>query len=329
MTPVSAAPASRRRSMNYHRSPSFIMVGPLRAGTTMLRLLMAHHPRISCVGEFEEPVSQIKNCWPDVEWYRKLLAQDRAAIAKRYELHPAIDDYPTLVRSMWDQLAARQSKSIVGCTIHSRFDKAHELWPEAKLIFIVRDPRDVARSCVGMGWAGEPTHAVDYWLEPVRRWCELRRSLARESYVEVRYEDLLRQPESVLDRCCRLLGERFDPAMLDYHRNSTYEPLDPSLAEQWRRKLPPRLAEIIDSRCADFMGRFGYTASVSQPRPASRLERWRLLIENRIGRFSFRLRRYGLRRVIRWYLWKRLAIDHPRRRRIRAELNEIDREHLK
>ena len=312
------------------RRLGFVIVGPLRAGTTMLRLLLDNHPQIACVGELEESVSQAGDAdWPDVSWYRQWLSQDRASIAKRFEIDDSIVDYPSLVRSMWSQLAARSAKPLAGCTIHSRFDRVRELWPESKFIFLVRDPRDVARSCIGMGWVGEPTSGARYWREPVTRWLELRRTLEPQDYVEVRYEDLLREPESVLDRCCQLLGERFDPSMLEFHRTSTYEPLDPALAEQWRRKMSPRAAEIIDSECLDAMGQFGYEPSTAAPKPVGWIERRRLSTINRLGRLRFRLDRYGLRRTLEWQILRHLRIDHPMRMRVRRELNEIDRRHLR
>lgn len=317
--------------MGYPPSPlHFVIVGPLRAGTTMLRLLMDHHPRIACVGEFEQAVSRCGDAgWPDVSWYRQWLSQDRASTTKGFEIDDSIEDYPSLVRSMWSQLAARSPKPFVGCTIHSRFDRVRELWPDARFIFLVRDPRDVARSCIGMGWVGEPTSGARYWRKPVTRWLKLRETLDPMHFVEVRYEDLLRQPESVLDRCCRLLGERFDPSMLEFSRTSTYEPIDPTLAEQWRRKMNARAAEIIDYECLDAMRRFGYEPSTPTPRPAGWIERLRLSTIHRLGCLRFRLDRYGLRRTLQWQILRRLRIDHPMRMRVRRELNEIDVRHLR
>jgi hypothetical protein len=308
----------------------FVVVGPLRAGTTMLRLILDHHPAIACIGEFEEAVSTCGDSgWPDVIRYRAWLSQDRASLAKRFAVDEGISNYPDLVRSLWRQLADRTGKPIRGCTIHSRIDRIREIWPGAKFIFLGRDPRDVARSCVGMGWVGEASHGARYWLDPVRRWCRLRDQLDPADFVEIRYEDLLREPASVLDTCCRLLGERFDPAMLNFHETSTYEALDPALAEQWRRKMSPRAAEIIDSSCLELMPQFGYEPSVPTPRPAGWAERARLGIENRVGRLRFRVRRYGLRRFLAWSLLKFLRVDHPWRVRLRLKLNEIDRAHLK
>ena len=50
-------------------SPIFI-VGPLRSGTTLLRLLVGNHPDIYGIGEFEYSVSQAKgNSWPAIHQF--------------------------------------------------------------------------------------------------------------------------------------------------------------------------------------------------------------------------------------------------------------------
>ena len=42
--------------------------------------------------------------------------------------------------------------------LHRHADKALTLLPDAKVIHLMRDPRDVARSAIGMGWAGNVFH---------------------------------------------------------------------------------------------------------------------------------------------------------------------------
>jgi hypothetical protein len=54
-------------------SPVFV-VGPLRSGTTLLRLLLDHHPEINMFGEFEGAVSQaVGDDWPDLDQLSELL----------------------------------------------------------------------------------------------------------------------------------------------------------------------------------------------------------------------------------------------------------------
>ena len=57
-------------------------------------------------------------------------------------------------------------------------------------------------------------------------------TLPTDDFIELRYEDLLASPERELDRCCQLLGHSFDGAMLGLDESSTYEPLNPKLAER-------------------------------------------------------------------------------------------------
>lgn len=310
--------------------PAFVMIGPLRAGTTLLRLLMSNHPRIAAIGEFEEAVSRAGDgSWPDASWFRTWLSQDRAAQAKNYGELPWDRPYPDIVRSMWAQLASRETKPFVTCSIHSRFDRLREIWPDVKFVFLVRDPRDVARSCVGMGWAGEPTHGAAYWLEPTQRWLAMRDRIPSSDYVEVRYEDLLTDPETTLDRCCQLIDEQFDRRMLNFHESSTYQPLDPSLAFQWKLKASRREAELIELACGDLLDEYGYERSPRAPKPAGSIERMRLRLHNRIGRLRWRCDRYGLGLTLRWAVVKRMSIESKLRSTAQQQINAIDRKHLK
>lgn len=248
---------------------------------------------------------------------------------KSYAELPWDQPYPEIVRSMWKQLASREAKPFVTCSIHSRFDRLREIWPDVKFVFLIRDPRDVARSCVGMGWAGEPTHGADYWLEPTRRWLAMRDQLPTDEFVEVRYEDLLSEPQGTLDRCCRLIGEQFDPRMLSFHESSSYQPLDPSLAYQWKLKAPRREAELIEVACGDLLDQFRYERTQPPPKAATSIERAQLQLRNRTGRFRWRCKRYGVGLTLRWAIVKRMSIDSRLRSNAQMQINAIDLKHLK
>jgi hypothetical protein len=62
--------------------------------------------------------------------------------------------------------------------VHRHYDRLLRLWPEARFIHLVRDPRDVASSCIGMGWAGNVWTGVTRWIEAERLWDEVRGDLA-------------------------------------------------------------------------------------------------------------------------------------------------------
>lgn len=311
--------------------PGFVIVGPLRAGTTMLRLMLNNHPELALVGEFEESVAMLPDTgFPSAQQYRDWLATQRVVQTRAYDLPDTLNSYPAITNAMWQQLASKHTDAnMVGCTIHSRIDRILELWPDTRFICLVRDPRDVCRSCVGMGWYGHPADATPDWLNPIRRWEQTRAKLTDDRWAEVRYEDLLRDPEKTLTRCTDLLGVRYHPDMLAFHESSSYEKLDPNLAEQWKRKMPPRCAEIIDARCVPFMQTYGYEPSVPIPRDAGSLERIRIKLASKLGRFKWRVNRYGIGLVLSWAVAKRLPITNPWRLRIRTRMNDIDRTHLR
>lgn len=310
--------------------PDFVIVGPLRAGTTLFRLIMGNHPEIGEIGEFEESVALLSSSgWPSTQHYLQWLDLHRTAVSRKYTLPCDADSYKDIVQAMWTQLTEKQTKPILGCTIHSRIDRILDIWPNTKLICIVRDPRDVCRSCVGMGWYGHPAAASNEWINPIQRWQLARDRLTEDQSVLIRYEDLVREPESVLDRCCTLLGVRFHPDMLTFHESSSYESLDPSLAEQWRRKMDPRTAELIDAACMPTMLNYGYEPSSAEPKPVSAFERCRIRVANRYGRFQFRIRRYGLSLVLQWALAKRLSLNSPWRKSAQERINAIDLKHLR
>lgn len=327
------APAGRAERLDR----PVMIVGPLRAGTTLLRLLLDHHPRVKVFSEFEESVSRLGDTgWLSMEEYRAWLPTNRMFGLKKLTIDPTIGEYPALVHDLFRQLCGRTPKPLVGFTIHSRFDRALEIWPGARVIHITRDPRDVARSCIGMGWCGTVWHGAHYWLEAERRFERMAGTMAAGSWMRLKYEDLVREPERELRRVCAFLGIEFDPAMLEFHKDTTYEPIDPKLADQWKKKLSKREAEQVESRCADLMRARGYELSSgggstggAGPRPVKGFERLGLWWGNRLGKTRFRVKRYGVGLVVAWALVKRLPTANGWRKSVRMKINAIDAKHLR
>src|SRR5690242_9279390 len=131
-------------------APVFL-VGAERSGTTLLRLMLDHHPEIAFLHEFEVAVLTMpaRGGFPTRE---ALLAFLRTHRSPRFVFD--VDerlDAPALLRAMLEQKRTRDRKPRLGATCHVHFDRLLRLWPEASFIKLVRDPRDVARSSIGMG----------------------------------------------------------------------------------------------------------------------------------------------------------------------------------
>jgi len=306
----------------------FFLVGSERSGTTLLRLMLSHHPRIECAPEFEFLVESMpEEGWPDVDRYRAELETSRIFAPHGLQVDPSLD-FPDLARSFLEQFAARGGKPIVGATVHKHFDRLLRLWPQARFVHLLRDGRDVARSCIAMGWAGNVWHGAERWIDAELLWSSLRGSLPEERRLDVRYEDLIVAPEETLGQVCRFLGCEYDPAMLSYAESSTYDRPDPALVAQWKRKLSPADLALLEARIGPMLRERGYEESGVAADPPGPLRRLSLALENRSRRAAFRRGRYGLGLVLRGRLARLLRL-RGLERRIQLAQNRIDDRHIR
>ena len=147
-------------------------------------------------------------------------------------------------------------------------------FPESRFLFMVRDPRDMARSLKasrtnpGGVWAAASLWAQDQ-IDNLAVLGMLRRT---DRLHLVRYEDLLADPEARLTEICTWLGVSYSPAMLSFHE----QPLTAANAERigaWENLSKPLLSDNagryrdelsedeirhIETTCRDQMAFFGY-----------------------------------------------------------------------
>jgi hypothetical protein len=315
----------------------FFVVGSERSGTTLLRLMLAHHHAIECAPEFEFLVELVpdgpdEHRWPELARYREWLAESRIFRPHALAIDPALD-YPALARSFLAQYGARTRKPVLGATCHKHFDRLLRLWPRARFVHLVRDGRDVARSCVGMGWAGNVWHAAERWIAAESLWDALAPRLAPGRVHELRYEDLVRTPERELERLCAFLGVEPDPGMLAYDRDSSYARPDPRLIGRWRTQLAPAELALLEARIGPLLCARGYEPSGVAPVHPGPLRRLALALADRAGRFRFRRERYGLAHVAASRLARLLGLSGLSglsgwERRLARARDRIDDQHL-
>jgi hypothetical protein len=99
---------------------------------------------------------------------------------------------------------------------------AWTMFPEARVVHIIRDPRDVVASRLETPMIdSEDVRAVARWwrrfnLENI----EAGAAAGPRRYLRIRYEDLVRDPEATLHIVCAFLGEDFAPSMIAGRRGS-------------------------------------------------------------------------------------------------------------
>jgi hypothetical protein len=142
----------------------FFVVGAVRSGTTVLRLMLGHHPQICRCDEFEYVTSAIagRSGWPDTAEYVRDLPRHRDFRQSGFRIETSLP-FPELARDFLVQRRSADARRLVGATVHNHFDELPRIWPGARYIHLSRDPRDVARSCVDMGWGGNAWSALAIW----------------------------------------------------------------------------------------------------------------------------------------------------------------------
>lgn len=260
--------------------PPFFIFGCGRSGTTLLRAMLHHHPRIAVPPEALSLVDFLRVS------DRLSINQARLSLMKDYELREwgvplRAEDFADcttvaeLIERVHEVYARQHGKETWGHKtprMVRHADLLAKAFPAAKFIHVVRDPRAVARS-----FQRSPVHRSNAFYA-ARRWrrdVEAGRAFAQrcpERAIEVRYEDLVAEPQHTLRRVGDFLGIAFDPAMLDYaddapgdygaYHEQIHEKLaskpDPSRIELWRESLTPRQLRVVESVVGDAMRRYGY-----------------------------------------------------------------------
>jgi LPS sulfotransferase NodH len=147
-----------------------------------------------------------------------------------------------------------------------------EAFPEARILCVVRDPRDAILSQfeADMGDRGL-VHRARRWS----RFAGLEQQWSQtypERFARVRYEDLLVDTQPVVEAICEHVGLPFEPSMLAHHdtdpqsfdpgrepkKAKAARPIDPSNREKWREAMDDRDVRVVELFCAEAMDRYGY-----------------------------------------------------------------------
>lgn len=213
----------------------FFIVGSGRSGSTLLRLMLCSHTRLAIppetwylipllerfdtqrsltAAEVESAAEIITQHyrWPD----QKLDAQDFRRGLSRLTA-PQLRDVVEVIyrRHMEAEGKARWGdKTPIYIEIVPQLAR---MFPESRFIHLVRDGRDVAKSHQAAGWNGPWLHDnTREWTRALECYRRLAGSQLRERILQVRYEELVLDPEAVLRRICRFIGEEFEPGMLSW-----------------------------------------------------------------------------------------------------------------
>jgi protein-tyrosine sulfotransferase len=206
-------------------APPIFIGGAGRSGTTLLRVILDSHSRITCGPELKVmPV--VAQLWADFQ-------TTYAPIVRNYHLDArAIDRlFRDFVEGLLKPLQARTGKARMAEKSPNNvfyFQHLFRMFPDSAFIHVLRDGRDVIASLLTMDWRtpeGNPVpytrsarEAARYWRRAVEAARQFARSTAGSSrFHEVRYENIVARPEPCLQELFAFLGETWEPDVLRFH----------------------------------------------------------------------------------------------------------------
>lgn len=274
-----------------NNAPIFI-VGFPRSGTTLLAAMLSNHPDIACGVEThffsslsEEDLTEAADDpgWPDIAVQKvAALSLDGQRVLDlygvtendlRHELCNRPNEKTALLDGLLGLYAGREGKSVwlEKTPIHLvHLHRIRKLFPDARIIRIIRDPRDSLRSIFELPWAPDSMLALAYDFRAWHRDAQRFFNADSNSYT-LKYEELVERPESVLTQICTFLGIGYQDSMLDTSSTgkkirTDNEPwkkqvsgkLDPGRLYVWKSELDAKMALAVSAVMYDFIREFGY-----------------------------------------------------------------------
>lgn len=141
------------------------------------------------------------------------------------------------------------------------------VFPEARFVHMVRDGRDVAASILANDfWPINPGRLMEttnnlpktirnsaiFWREFLSYGRDVGRQLPPGTYMEVRLEDLVADPERTLDEIAEHVGVQPEPRLSRL--------VDPERAHvgRWRQAFSEEDLQVFESEAGDLLMEFGY-----------------------------------------------------------------------
>lgn len=277
--------------------PVFI-VGSPRSGTTLLASMLAAHSKLSCgpethifrwLADAKQPELVDPANWPAAA-VQFVCSIRRSSFSDNH--HPRLIDHygiepeqisvylqqedpsiAAIVSSITETYMRTQNKIRWAEKTPDHLKHLYEIrsaFPDAQIVRIIRDPRDVALSLSKVPWGVSSFfEGVLFWL----RQDETSRDFffADPDSYTLQFEALISSPEQELEKLCQFLGEEFEPQMLDTsqtgktlnRRNVSWkskssQPIDHSRTQVWRRELAVEENQLAEALVGKQLTEYGY-----------------------------------------------------------------------
>lgn len=298
------------------------LIGCDRSGTTLLSLLLSQSPDLHMTLEsgFIPDLYEKRNDYSDFttpkqRWYfiRDLKMTNATSNTIAFDIFELTDsqaeesikqaaptDYAGAIDALFSKTAQMNHKSRWGNKtpkyVH-HIDLLIQLFPNAKIVHLIRDPRDVAASIKRVGWTHTIKEAAIFWRERVSDGLKGRK-LDNHTYHELKYESLLEQPNETLKNLYEWLDIDFNKEVIDQYQQDLGrmsiekhkdlfdligKPIDKSRAYAWKKSMSKADIAEIEQVNKDLIQKLGYELSGTRIPMGRKIYRWAFDFMTNIG----------------------------------------------
>ncbi|MBE0434972.1 MAG: sulfotransferase [Methylomicrobium sp.] len=278
-----------------------LLLATERSGTNLLRAIMSSHSRIAS----PSPFSMVDGMAGSIYKYFgnagnhhfNELIEDAIKLTQSHlnpwpmEFSPEAVKQKAEVQSFWEVFRALNELYTESEQKQHWFSKEpglfHHIYelalhmPDAKFVYMVRDPRDVAASMVQGGVHEQNVYnAARRWRDEQRICLNASRDpLLQDRLFVMNYEALLDDSEGLVRRLMDFLALDFEPRQLEFYKDEKVvahaeksqfwqnlsKPIDRGNKGRYKSKLTGQQLKVIESLCWDEMKAHGYAPESEGP----------------------------------------------------------------
>ena len=259
----------------------FFIVGCPRSGTTLLQgiCMCAPHVHVASETHFFTRVPLNTQLYDPEIWSKvtqHLISVSQSEEMNTDQLEERFRQARRSPRGLYlawlSALAAPYQAQWIGDPSNVNIKYIRELmsiFPEGKVIHILRDPRDVAYSQKSL-WGVSVTRSAMQWKRAIQAHRLIQRSSFAHRYRLIRYEDLVCSPNPTIRELCNWMGWDFNSTMLtphrrknkgfasrESHKEGTLKPMNTSRIGRYRTRLSPDEISLVEGLCAPELQEMG------------------------------------------------------------------------
>ena len=220
------------RAIESATPPPVFLIGFPRSGTTLIEQVLSAHSQTFCLGETDHLFEAMSVVLRDGDLFARVINVTPAEIET--------------VRKAYRQVVLRDHPEADGRIIVDKhplhivlLPLINTFFPDAKIIFTQRDPRDTALSCyqqcfginVATAQFLDLAHTAEYFDTVMTLMIACREHLTLDLH-QVNYQDAVRDLESETRQMAAFLGVDFEPAMLRYDAHARTRSISSASARQ-------------------------------------------------------------------------------------------------